>query len=115
MKTQHTPGPWKYPEPEYDTFAGLAHSQQNDPKRIRIELVAIYAPGGDEVARIVHDPDDGFDLINDREEHEANARLIAAAPELLEFVEMIANGGINEAGEATIESEARALIAKATK
>ena len=48
------------------------------------------------------------------EQAEANARLIAAAPELLAFAQMIANGGINEAGEATIESEARALIAKAT-
>lgn len=48
-------------------------------------------------------------------ENDANAQLIAAAPELLGFLEMIANGGINEAGEATIESEARALIAKATR
>ena len=47
-------------------------------------------------------------------ECEANARLIAAAPELLAFAQMIANGGINEAGEFAIESEARALIAKAT-
>lgn len=47
-------------------------------------------------------------------EQEANARLIAAAPELLAFAEMIANGGIEAATISEIESEARALIAKAT-
>lgn len=40
--------------------------------------------------------------------------LKAEKKELLAFLEMIANGGINAAGEATIEAEARALIAKAT-
>lgn len=51
---------------------------------------------------------------NQHPSDKANARLIAAAPELLAFAQMIANGGINEAGEFAIESEARALIAKAT-
>ena len=41
-------------------------------------------------------------------------RLKAEKKELLGFLEMIANGGINAAGEATIEAEARALIAEAT-
>lgn len=49
--------------------------------------------------------------------YEANARLIAAAPELLEALRDLLNdydGGI-EPGESTLIDKARAAIAKATK
>lgn len=45
-------------------------------------------------------------------QQEANARLIAQSPTMYDFLWMIANGGINEAGEAQIESEARAILSK---
>ncbi len=47
-------------------------------------------------------------------EHNANARLIAAAPELLAFAQMIANGGLDAADHNTIEGEARQLLDQAT-
>lgn len=59
MSAAHTPGPWKF----YD--------DSNDGKTNRIEIVAI----GKTVARIYHSVP---------EEDLPNARLIAAAPELLE-------------------------------
>ena len=43
-----------------------------------------------------------------------HARLIATAPRLLAFAQMIANGGMSAADEATIEREAWALIHEAT-
>lgn len=88
MKTKHTPGPW-----------ALVHdSDQQQPTY----LIGTY--DNPDVARV-------YDITK---EANANARLIAAAPDLLAFAQMIANGGINEAGEAQIESEARALISKIT-
>lgn len=44
-------------------------------------------------------------------ERAEDARLIAKAPQMAAFIQMIANGGINEAGEFQIEAEARELLA----
>ena len=68
----HTPGPWKF----YD--------DSNDGKTNRIEIVAI----GKTVARIYHSVP---------EEDLPNARLIAAAPELLQLVRHIVSNHEPEA------------------
>lgn len=70
MKTSHTPGPWNLP------------SDKNTPRHI-----------------IMHESVDGFipvcymHLHNDKELTEANARLISAAPDLLEALDTITNIG----------------------
>lgn len=96
-RPQYTQGPWAYREPGYDSFEGLKKSQESDPKNIRIEQISIYVAHGpskgSEVCRIVHDPDDGFDLIKDKDEHEANARLIAASPSLYALAASKARAG----------------------
>jgi len=43
-----------------------------------------------------------------------NARLIAKAPTMYDFLWMIVNGGISEAGEAQIEAEALAILESIT-
>jgi len=90
---------------------------KTDGNAIKCDLrpIGLTVDAGTIVASVVGGPKSGYSFPQDAGEVEANAQLIAAAPELLGFLEMIANGGINEAGEATIESEARALIAKATR
>lgn len=51
----------------------------------------------------------------DLSEAEANARLIAAAPDLLAALErLLASGDVRDAGEAGALKQARAAIAKAT-
>lgn len=88
--TKHTPGPWSF----YD--------DSNDGKTNRIEIVAI----GKTVARIYHSVP-AEDL--------PNARLIAAAPDLLwalEFLVAGIEGGVSETYIPLVT--ARAAIAKAT-
>lgn len=83
---KHTPGPWSF----YD--------DSNDGKTNRIEIVAI----GKTVARIYHSVP---------EEDLPNARLIAAAPELLEALIAV----VSVADRATVEfDKARDAIDKAT-
>lgn len=94
MTTQHTPGPWNF----YD--------DSNDGKTNRIEIVAI----GKTVARIYHSVP---------EEDLPNARLIAAAPDLLEALQDIVKSLVDQDDEGMIEHAqqmiiARAAIAKAT-
>lgn len=67
MSTKHTPGPWSF----YD--------DSNDGKTNRIEIVAI----GKTVARIYHSVP---------EEDLPNARLIAAAPDLLAACQKFMDG-----------------------
>ena len=92
--TKHTPGPWNF----YD--------DSNDGKTNRIEIVAV----GKTVARIYHSVP-AEDL--------PNARLIAAAPDLLEALETALDGWQREfeyLAKRTPEwvTKARAAIAKAT-
>ena len=92
--SKHTPGPWSF----YD--------DSNDGKTNRIEIVAI----GKTVARIYHSvPDEDL----------PNARLIAAAPELLASLQIMVDRFIDTEGSfGAWENEAievaRAAIAKAT-
>ena len=89
--SKHTPGPWSF----YD--------DSNDGKTNRIEIVAV----GKTVARIYHSVP-AEDL--------PNARLIAAAPDLLEALKDMLDGHEDACtgyGEGAAE-KARAAIAKAT-
>ena len=93
--SKHTPGPWKF----YD--------DSNDGKTNRIEIVAI----GKTVARIYHSVP---------EEDLPNARLIAAAPDLLLACQLIVSAFDALAPVSAARNEplqinaARAAIAKAT-
>lgn len=89
--TQHTPGPWHIESVGTDTASnGLR----------------VCTAGGMMLAHIYSD--------YDHAKTEADARLIAAAPDLYEFVQMIANGGLDSGVDhATIEAEAQAALATA--
>ena len=87
----HTAGPWPI-EPT------------GDGKRIIIGKGLVEGPNGYEVAEVYSDD-------CQREVAEANARLIAAAPELLEALEHIINGALSLPRFA--EEQALAALAKA--
>ncbi|WP_309382015.1 hypothetical protein [Cerasicoccus frondis] len=94
MKTeiQHTPGPWT------TTFGGAK------------QIAVIHQKGGKYIAKV-----DGFPLRN-LDEIETNARLIAAAPELLEALESLQDfAAMRVAGEMNnpIWSKVANAIAKA--
>ena len=92
MNTKHTPGPWH-----------IGVRQPNSDK-------FIYGKDGTEVANCDR-------LTNFAHENEANARLIAAAPDLLELVRRMGAHIADQCGEGLVHplaAEARALIAKAT-
>ena len=92
MNTKHTPGPWRL------GLIGTPHGQGR----------AIYGSTGELVANL------SADLLPDNEQL-PNAKLIAAAPDLLETLQRIAalshSGGLNIA---TLTTMAREAIAKAT-
>lgn len=91
-KHTYTPGPWSWSD-EYQTVAGES-------------TWSLIGQGGYGILSC-----DG--LANSPSEfHESNARLIAAAPELLEALEEIAEYPENDAQE--LMRIARAAIAKAT-
>ena len=109
METKHTPEPW-------EEYAGNIRTVEANEK---------YGDG----YRAEFRRRPIADVVNIRGQEEvnkANAQRIVSCvnackginpevvPELLAFAQMIVNGGLNEAGEATIESEAYELIAKAT-
>jgi hypothetical protein len=108
MKT-HTPGPWK-----------IAYSDGSGPEYITAsnQSIATLRWG----CSCCKDTPDSFDDMS--EEEQANAQLIAAAPELLEALEIVA-ASLDEAISLTDEgkafnqrwqreySQARAAIAKA--
>jgi hypothetical protein len=92
MSTQHTPGPW------HISGSTVKGPHPKDPQnRLRI------------VAQTVFDKGTWID------ETRANARLIAAAPDLLEALQYMANvcPSIDSTGD-DAHTKARATIAKAT-
>ena len=97
-ETKHTPGPWRI-------SGGSATTVQADYR-------AINSEGGVLIARALGYPNSGYFPSDD--EATANARLIAAAPELLESLERCFNI-MNNGGTWSIEDQAaaRAAIAKA--
>ena len=87
--SKHTPGPWKtvarnYPIADTGDYDGCWEVLTGDPKK---PIVQIWG---------------------DSDEDEANARLIAAAPDLLEALRDMVDHG-----DATAFAKARAAIAKA--
>ena len=84
MSTKHTPGPWMHDDD------GL-----------------IYANGA-----IIADPNCESSQILDIDEREANARLIAKAPELLDALEHLLHEADYENLETAGKRKARALIAE---
>ena len=97
-ETKHTPGPWRISGESATT--------------VQADYRAINSEGGVLIARALGYPNSGYFPSDD--EATANARLIAAAPELLESLERCFNI-MNNGGTWSIEDQAaaRAAIAKA--
>lgn len=91
MNAQHTPGPWGLEDRDDGASGYILRGADGD----LIEYI--------ERSRYMHDIADP--------EQEANARLIAAAPELLEVLEWVENTGMMEHGGGG--DMIRAAIAKA--
>ena len=88
MSTQYTPGPWRIgtPPPNGEQTIGALNG-----------LMVAVATTGVEM-----------------EVTEANARLIAAAPELLEALQSVLDNCLDSEGLCAAHAKARAAIAKAT-
>ncbi len=97
MSTQHTPGPWTL------DLGNIGADMKNH--------VPIDAPDHGGIAQVVWVMEDDASASKSTPACEANAFLIAAAPELLEALKQIAAGQYVEGEEREI---ARAAIAKAT-
>lgn len=85
METKHTAGPWHM----YETGTGHSHCVAG-PSDVALATVHSYSNG--------HGPD--------RSQREANARLIAAAPELLAALSLVRMS----AGWQYLSEESRAII-----
>lgn len=104
--TKHTPGPW------HINTAGSA--SRGEP--FKITEIYVYAPDTQDDTAICADVIDPVT----QEPSEANARLIAAAPDLLEALQTIVKSLSDQDDEGMIEHaepmiRARAAIQKATK
>lgn len=107
MTAKHTPGPW----------AVLPEEADKDYLRIRGTRISCrYKVANVHMLRLW----ESHDVLRDRENAEswANARLIAAAPELLEALKacaaVCAGETMNKRGLISALEQARAAIAKAT-
>jgi hypothetical protein len=108
MNTKTTPGPWR-----------TADQYLNHPDNARVDILA--APksdihSGTKVAEATYSPRSSAYHVDNREEAEANARLIAAAPDLLKALNaMLTHMGMDEddCNKLTFD-QARAAISKAT-
>lgn len=87
MSTQYTPGPWRIgtPPPNGEQTIGTLNGL----------MVAVATTGAE------------------MEETKANARLIAAAPELLEALQSVLENCLDSEGLCAAHAKARAAIAKA--
>ena len=104
-RPQHTPGPW-----EYDCVPGnrwgVIRERREDGRGI-----ADMHPS----QRVVHDDKRRADTFVFSAEDAANARLIAAAPELLAAVRAVADYWAGGDVPADLDAQMRAAIAKATE
>jgi hypothetical protein len=106
MNTKHTPGPWRISNGNFanliEGYSGRHHGEWDDGFRA--------------VASAQHCEPTG-NYVNERENAEANARLIAAAPELLEacslLLEALRSSNVSNGLIRSAEDAARAAIAKA--
>ena len=112
----HTPGPWLIVEREVQEDDSVYPMHVVGGERLH-QVCLLEAPSVSELA--AKQPGSMWDTTPTKE---ANARLIAAAPELLEALEIMVVGacavGVPHAGERQVLQEAvntaRAAIAKAT-
>lgn len=115
MKTQHTPGPWKIHKSIKDAAANIMYD--------KLQIYARTSDGLDSIFIVsLKLP---FEGINDAdcaraiERYQANARLIAAAPELLDILNAMIRMFDRELSEETagfrIISKAKEVIKKATE
>lgn len=82
MSTKHTPGPWHISIPKFvGKWAGFNTMQG--------KCIGVYATN-DDLEAIALVPKDEL-LIHKEQDHESNAKLIAAAPELLEALQCLFN------------------------
>ena len=93
--SNYTPGPWRDDSTHVRTAINSIATANN--KRKHIAMI-----------NITKNPEYEITI----EEHEANARLIAAAPDLLEALESIV-GGSTQRVSAELHTRAQAAIAKA--
>ena len=111
--TQHTPGPWEWVNPEDDT-------PWISPGNASLRTVKHYGEDKTEIRdgkRYTSFSLPKFIIDHQHLENEANARLIAAAPELLDALEGLLKGvygdGYALPAGAPATQYARAVIAKA--
>ena len=85
---QFTPGPWAQDiieSAEIIDAEGVNSGRKNDHRISQATVYVNHGSGkGSQICALPHDPDDGLDLHDP--EYIANAKLIAAAPDLLEAV-----------------------------
>lgn len=120
MKTQHTPGPWHWVNPDNDSvwdgktdtasLRTIKEYGKNETKIINGDRYTSFA-----LPKFVLDYVEGI-------ENMADARLIAAAPDLLAALSGLLDEGLKSTGDKQVDdevhhfwvSQARAIIAKAT-
>ena len=91
----HTPGPWSIDDA--GAWINIYGSESDDANIVaKIEIT-----------------DGSTDYLHDQETARANARLIAAAPELLEALEALLGNCLDSEGLAAAHAKARAALAKA--
>jgi hypothetical protein len=106
MNTQHTPGPWTFTRREDYRNVSFYVAQQDD---------APYTPDYSDVATLIAET-----ARSEREIiQEANARLIAAAPDLLAALQVVLRDytAVHDIGDVEMQPalyQARAAITKAT-
>lgn len=120
MKTQHTPGPWEIARCKRGNLGDKLSEMQ---PYIAIQSIAVNGNGPDATICYVEGQDGfkfgGAGIIQQKVNNEANARLIAAAPELLEALEELVTDGECYCADYVANKkpcgfcQARAAIAKA--
>lgn len=90
MKTQHTQGEWK------------------KLMTLKVDQPSCIIAGNKKIANIIN-------AFENRTEAEANAKLIAAAPELLKIVQRLLDNERQYAGAANLIIDAKEAIKKATE
>ena len=98
MQSSFTPGPWAVVEHDHAICI-----RTESPSKTKYGASRYAAIGG-------FDRNDSAQL----EEARANARLIAAAPELLEALQSVLDNCLDSEGLCAAHAKARAAIAKAT-